>query len=264
MSSVLTGNLAFLEVINIVKLLVSDHRTGKLILQREDESGELYVEDGRVVHAATSTFTGEHAFRDILIWNTGKFAFEPDTRAPQRSVDKDTAQLISEGSQLSESWRRVSTLIPTFKVRFRKTDREPAHDVKLKAKDWEILDVFADQEMSVSDVATKAGQREIDVATTMYDLIEAGLLEVGSAAKAVKKEAVNDRFFKQVENELIQLIGPVASIIIDDVVEAMGESRSGFPKDKVASFVESVTGEIYDPAKQLTFQQFMLKQIKSL
>lgn len=264
MSSVFTGNLAFLEVISIVKLLVSDHRTGRLMLQREEESGEIYVEDGRIVHASTATFSGEHAFRDILVWNSGKFAFESDIRPPQRTIDKDTAQLTAEGAQLSETWRRVSTLIPSFKVRFRKTDREPAHDVKLKSKDWEVLDVFADQELSVSDVASRVNQREIDVAGVMYGLIEAGLLEVGSAAKPLKKDSVPDVFFKQVENELIQLIGPVASIIIDDVVEAMGESRKGFPKDKVPSFVESVKNEIYDPAKQLSFQQFMLKQIKSL
>jgi hypothetical protein len=264
MSSVLSGNLAFLEVTSVVKLLLSDGRDGRLILQQENENGEIYIEGGQVVHAVCHAYIGEPAFRELVLWTSGKFAFDPDGRASQKSIEKDVNQLITEGAQQLEVWKRVKSLIPSYKVPFRKTNREPEGGVKLKARDWEVLAALDDGESSVSDLAGKLNMRDTDVAVVVHTLIEAGVVEAGTAARPVHKEVVDEKFFKTVENELIQLIGPVASIIIDDVIESMGEARSTFPREKVPSLVEAIAGEIYDPAKQLAFQQFMLRQIKSL
>ena len=266
MSSVLTGNLAYIETINVLKLLASGDRDGKLILQKDDtrESAEVFLVGGRIVHAVCENYLGEPAFRELTLWTEGKFAFEPGATSTQKTIDKDTGQLLSEATLHYQAWQKISSHIPSFNTKFKKTGHEPSGSVKLKGKDWEVLNAIGDEPVSVLDLAQQLNAREMDVAGNLYTLVEADLLESAGTAKPVQREVVNEKFFKTVENELIQLIGPVASIIIDDVVDSFGEDRAGFPKDKVPAFVEGVSNEIYDPAKQVSFQQFMLKQIKSL
>lgn len=266
MSNVFTGNLAFVEVINVLKLLASGEKDGKLILQNEDarETGEIYLAGGRIVHAVCDNYLGEAAFRDLVLWQSGKFAFEPGSTTTQKTIEKDTGQLLSESTALFESWQKIHHVIPSFHIKFKQTGQEPHGSVKLKGKDWEILNALADSELSVAELTQKLNMREMEIAGILFTLVEAGVVEAGSAAKPVNKEIVDEKFFKTVENELIQLIGPVASIIVDDVIEGFGESRSIFPKDKVAALVEGISNEIYDPAKQVSFQKFMFKQIKSL
>lgn len=266
MAIVFSGNLAYLQVMPVLKLLVSAERTGKLILQNEDrrESGVIYLNGGRIVHAVCENYLGEPAFNELILWRSGKFAFEPESVSPQESLDKETAQLLSESEMQIEAWQKISRHIPSFRIKFKATGHAPHSTVKLKAKDWDVLHALGEDELSVLELALKLNQRDMDVAAIVYTLVEADVVEAETSAQPVRKEIVHEKIFKAIENELIQLIGPVASIIIDDVIESFGESRSNFPKDKVPALVEGITNEIYDPQKQVTFQQFMLRQIKSL
>lgn len=264
MSNVLSGSLAYVEVIGILKLLASGDRDGRLLLQKDEhmETGEIYLSGGRIVHAVCGTYLGEPAFFEMILWNHGKFAFDPEETTAQKTIEKETGQLLSEGTQHYQAWQKIRNIIPSFTVKFKKTGQEAPSNVKLKGKDWEVLNLFDNGEFSVSESATKLNMREIDVATIIAALIEAGLLDVSATGKPVMKEVVATEFFTKLENELIQLIGPVASIIINDVIEGFGETRMSFPKDKLPSLVEGISNEIYDPAKQVAFQQLMLKKIK--
>lgn len=266
MATVLSGNLAFVEVLQILKLLVSGLQNGRLLLQREEqrETGEIYINDGRIVHAVCESYLGEPAFHELILWSTGKFAFEPDAASVQRSITKDTMQLLSEASLQLEAWQKIHRHVPSFRIKYRQAENPPEIQIKLKSKDWEVLHYLEKDEYSVEELASRIGMKDMDVAGIVFTLADAGLISAVATAQGPPKEKVSDNFFKTMENELIHLIGPVASIIIDDVVESYGEDRKQFPKDKAPALVEGVANEIYDPQKQITFKQTMLKQIKTL
>ncbi|HMZ03514.1 MAG TPA: DUF4388 domain-containing protein [bacterium] len=267
MATVLSGNLSHVDVLSIVKLLVAGDRTGRILLERGDqrENGEIYLANKRIVHAVCDTYLGEPAFHELILWTSGKFSFEPDVASLQKSIDKETGKLITEATLEYEAWQKIARHIPSFRVKFRKTDNEPSPTIRLKAKDWELLHLLEKDEYSVDELSSRLGMKDMDVAGIVYMLAEAGLITAVSGATAsADKQNVSSAFFKNLENELIQLIGPVASIIIDDVVETFGEDQKTFPKDKVPPLVEAIANEIYDPAKQLAFKQLMLKQIRTL
>ncbi len=264
MANVLTGSLAYIEVIGILKLLASGDRDGRLLLQKDEhaETGEIYLSGGRIVHAICGTYLGEPAFFELVLWNRGKFAFDPEETSAQKTIDKETGQLLSEGTQQYQAWQKVCHVIPSFNIKYKKTGQEPPANVKLKGKDWDVLNALEAGDLSVAELSAKLNMRELDVATITAALIDAGLVDVSTTSRPVMKEVVGTNFFTNLENELVQLIGPVASIIIDDVIEGFGETRMSFPKDKVPSLVEGISNEIYDPAKQVAFQQLMIKKIK--
>ncbi len=75
---------------------------------------------------------------------------------------------------------------------------------------------------------------------------------------------VDGTFFAQIENELAKVMGPVATLIIDDEVAALGADKDSFPRDRVAELVEKVSSEITDEDKRASFQQIMLEAIGTL
>ncbi len=266
MATVLAGNLQHVDVLQILKLLISGSKSGRLVLQKEDqrETGELFLNDGRVVHAVCENYLGEPAFHELILWTAGKFAFEPETAPAQRSITKETSQLLSEGTLQYEAWQKIGRHVPSFRIKYRKVENPPATQIKLKSRDWDILHLLENDEYTVEEMASRIGMKDMDVASIVFTLTDVGMIQPAANVQPVAKERVSDGFFRTMENELIQLIGPVASIIIDDVIESYGEDRKQFPKEKAATLVEAISSEIYDPQKQIAFKQTMLKQIKSL
>ena len=75
---------------------------------------------------------------------------------------------------------------------------------------------------------------------------------------------VDGTFFAQIEHELTKVMGPVATLIIDDEVAALGADKDSFPRDRVAELVEKVSSEITDKDKRARFQQIMLEAMGTL
>jgi len=82
-----------------------------------------------------------------------------------------------------------------------------------------------------------------------------------SRAKAPSELTVDGNFFAQMEHELTKVMGPVATLIIDDEVAALGAAKDVFPRDRLAELVEKVSSEITDEGKRDSFQQTMLEAI---
>jgi uncharacterized coiled-coil DUF342 family protein len=72
---------------------------------------------------------------------------------------------------------------------------------------------------------------------------------------------VSTAFFERITAELVQLIGPMASILVHDHVEALGESTERFPKARVAELLELISGEVEDERQKIDFRQRLAKSI---
>jgi predicted regulator of Ras-like GTPase activity (Roadblock/LC7/MglB family) len=87
-------------------------------------------------------------------------------------------------------------------------------------------------------------------------------LKASSPAEKVPPElTVDETFFAQMEHELTKVMGPVATLIIDDEMAALGAAKDSFPRDRVAELVEKISAEITDEGKRASFQQTMLEAI---
>ena len=81
-------------------------------------------------------------------------------------------------------------------------------------------------------------------------------------AKAPAGPPVNAAFLGQLEQELAREIGPMAALVIDEEIEALGESRESFPWDKATHLVEKVSTEIADEGKRLRFTEATLQALR--
>ena len=70
---------------------------------------------------------------------------------------------------------------------------------------------------------------------------------------APRAEPIGAAFLGRVEKELARAIGPMASLVVDEGIEALGAQRESFPWHNLQRLVESLGTEIPDEEKRLSF-----------
>ncbi len=260
---VLSGNLRTLPLLDILNMLSSSLRTGRLDLRSGAKTGEVYLRDGTLVHAVTGAQMGEAAIYTLMGWLQGDFNFVSDVEPPEKSVTKETEKLLREGIEQTEEWKEIKKVIPSTDVVFRLSSTGTVGAINLQPEEWHIL-AQVNGAQSVAEIAEALGRDEFSVAKVLYGFAKNALLEVGERPKAAPKPTINGAFFERLSGEFVELMGPLGPVIIDEVVAALSESRESFPHDKVAELVERVSAEIGEEEKRSRFQQIMLEMLRSL
>jgi hypothetical protein len=266
MADALTGNLAQLKLIDVLRLLHLSGRTGQLELTTEDgKFGEIYLANGQITHALYEEWIGEEAVYGLFSWGEGQFVFHADDTTDEQTVSLGTTQLLEEAATYASEWDRIRRVVPSSLAIYRLASR-PSADIQLRAEDWSVLTQL-DGEKTVMEIADASQLNELFTSKIICRLYELGLLElvaIQAAEAAPPVDFVEESFVTSVEADLMQAIGPMASIVIDDCAEQMGHSRFELPKEAVPEFVERLANEIPDVARRTRFQEAMLDRMRSL
>lgn len=266
MIEALTGNLAQLRLIDILRLLHLSERTGQLELTSDDgKFGEIYLVTGQISHALYEEWIGEEAVYGLFSWAEGTFRFHADETTDEQTVSLDTKQILEEASTYASEWERIRQVVPSSNAVYRLASR-PSADVQLRAEDWSVLTQL-DGEKTIMEIAEASQLNELFTSKIISRLHELGLIElvaVQMAEPAPLVDVVDGAFISQIESDLMQAIGPMASIVVEDCAEQMGHSRDGVPKDAVPELVERLANEIPDNARRTKFQEAMLDRMRNL
>jgi len=136
-------------------------------------------------------------------------------------------------------------------------------EINLKPEAWRVLTQI-NGVRSLAEIAKNLGMDEATVINIADSLFKARILEVAPGSAPPPSATVDGAFFDGLTKELARMMGPLASIIVEDEIAAMGESRDTFPRDKLADLVERVSEAIKDNTKRIHFQRLMLEAIRKL
>jgi hypothetical protein len=261
MVEVLRGNLAQLSLLDILRMLSSGRRTGRLDVRQGVKTGEIYMHSGVILHAAAGTLMGENCIYTLMGWLEGEFSFTPDIPAPERSIQTTTEQLLLEAARQAEQWADIKDVLSSTEVVFNISPSGSTSTISLKPIEWQVL-AQVNGERSVQDIANLLELQEFDVAKIFYSLTSAGLLYEVTGAKRTFREIVEESFFASLTENFNEAIGPIGPVIIEDEIKLMGETREAFPHAKAAELVERVSLEIIDNTKRTEFQKKMVLVLK--
>ncbi|OGP86590.1 MAG: hypothetical protein A2Z08_12145 [Deltaproteobacteria bacterium RBG_16_54_11] len=261
MPEAFSGSVSQFKVIDIVRLLASEGKTGVLSIQRGKEKGELYVNKGALVHAICKDGVGEEAVFAILTWADGNFNFTPNATSEEKTIEKNTLSLLEEKIKQLEEWQQIKEIISSQDIVFKLSSKRAPDEVRLKHDSWSVLSQI-DGKKTVGNISDELKMGEYDTARNLYKLFSSGLIEVATAPQRKAKKVVDGGFFDLVEKELAEIIGPVAPVILDEEIKDMGEERNSFPVDKVSLLVEKVSGEIADDTQRIAFQKTTLSALR--
>ncbi len=148
-------------------------------------------------------------------------------------------------------------------VIFKLSSSELTGEINLKPEAWRILSQV-NGTRTLGEIAQAVGMAPETASQIAETLLKARILEVAGEGASSIAATVDAAFFKEVARELARAIGPLATVIIEDVIAALGEKPDSFPRERLAELVEQVSEEIREPNKRLRFQQVMLEAIRKV
>jgi hypothetical protein len=261
MAEVFTGDLSQIKLLDILNLLVVEGKTGKVTLRKGNIVGEIFVENGRLIHGTAESSYGEEAVYLMMTWTIGKFSYAPDVLPDSKTITSPTHQILSDSAKRAQEWDRIRTAIPSADTVFRLSSRNQVGDIVLKAEEWNVL-IRINGVRTVRETARELGVSEIETAKKLYRLLAADLIEVAETPVRAPRRLVGKAFFKTLQEELTLVMGPMAPVIIEDQVAEMEERISDFPQDRAAELVEGISMEISDEGKRVDFQKEMLEVLR--
>ncbi len=255
------GNLAQLSLLDILKMLSTGNRSGRLDVHQGTKNGEIYLQRGALVHAVSGSQMGEKVVYTLMGWMEGDFSFTPDVEASEQSIDVTTEQILLEAARQADQWGDIKEVLSSTDAVFSISPSGSTNTVSLKPIEWQVLAQINGQR-SVIEIAELLKLHEFEVAKIIYSLTIAGLLHEATDMKNAFREIVDESFFEQLSVIFTEVIGPIGPVIIEDEIKLLDEDREAFPQNKAAELVERVSLEISDSAKRAQFQKQMVAVLK--
>jgi CheY-like chemotaxis protein len=103
---VVRGNLAQMNVIDLVQSLEMGRKSCLLTLTRDRDKCDMYFAEGQVPHAVYGQLKGDAAVFKVLSWTGGSFQIDFDGKTKQQTTTLNTQGLLMEGLRMLDESRR--------------------------------------------------------------------------------------------------------------------------------------------------------------
>ena len=98
----INGTLADMSTSDIIQSLTAGDKDVEVNLECKEGSGQIYIQQGEIVHARTGEIEGEGAFYHLMAWQEGQFEIVSCSAFPSRTIQGSTMSLLMEGARLAD------------------------------------------------------------------------------------------------------------------------------------------------------------------
>ncbi|MGE5127254.1 MAG: DUF4388 domain-containing protein, partial [Betaproteobacteria bacterium] len=174
---------------DIIQLVSVSGKTGVFHLADRAHRGEIWLFEGRIVHAEVDDLAGEEAVYALAIWRSGEFRFEPGNAPPRQTIQKSNTGLLMEAARRLDEWRVLSKKIPSVELvpEFVILENREGQ-INLNTMEWLLLSKI-DGQRTVKQIASAAGMSVFDAAKLLYGLVATSLIRLKDAGPAVAPAA---------------------------------------------------------------------------
>jgi hypothetical protein len=178
------GSLSELHLPDIIQLVSVSGKTGVFRLIDGELKGDIWLHEGRIVHAELEDLSGEEAVYALAIWRTGEFRFEAGIPSPRQSIQKSNTNLLMEAARRLDEWRVLSKKIPSVELVPEFVILESREgQINLNTMEWLLLSKI-DGQRSVKQIAAAAGMSVFDSAKLLYGLVATNLIRLRQSGPA--------------------------------------------------------------------------------
>jgi uncharacterized protein DUF4388 len=266
MAEGLSGSLSQIPLPDLLRMFAAGAQTGRLRLNAGSNAGDVYVQHGDIVHAEAESAMGDAAFIKMLGWANASFRFEPGISPMDRTIEKTLDVLVADAVKAVAEREAIRRVIPSTDAIPRLAPELPVPSITIDALDWRIL-ARMDGMTSISMVGRELMMEEPELIKHLVRLKNANLFELEivqtQPREAPPRQLVNAQFFQGLTVAVADAMGPLAEVIIDDALEAMGFTRATLPRDHVSHLCERIAMEIRDDTHRVRFQQTMLAMLRN-
>jgi hypothetical protein len=178
------GSLAELALPEIVQLVASSSKTGCFHLTKDALTGQVFLAEGRIVHAQVEDATGEEAVYQLALWNRGEFRFESGLTTAAQTIRKTNTNLLMEAARRLDEWKVLERKVPSLDLvpEFVIPDTKEGQ-INLNTTEWLILSRI-DGKRSIKAIAGASAMSSFEVCRILYGLIATNLIRLKDAPPA--------------------------------------------------------------------------------
>jgi CheY-like chemotaxis protein len=103
---VVRGNLAQMNVIDLMQSLEMGRKSCQLTLTKDGDKCEVFFADGQVKHATYGSLVGDEAVFKVLRWTGGSFELDFEGKTDKETTQLNTQGLLMEGLRLLDESQR--------------------------------------------------------------------------------------------------------------------------------------------------------------
>jgi CheY-like chemotaxis protein len=105
---VVRGNLAQMNVIDLMQSLEMGRKSCQLTLTKDGDKCEVFFVEGQVKHATYGSLVGDEAVFKVLRWTGGSFELDFEGKTAKETTQLNTQGLLMEGLRLLDESQRDS------------------------------------------------------------------------------------------------------------------------------------------------------------
>jgi hypothetical protein len=177
----LQGTLDTFALPDVLRLLASTKKTGRLVIAGNRGTGSVWVDSGSVV-ASDATGAMPDAKRadvlfELLRYSDGSFTFDSGTTTDQAAPPQDVEILLADAERQLREWREIEAVIPSVDAWLSLVGDTPEDEIVISADTWRTI-VTIGSGTTVAAVGHVMKLGELDVCRRAKELVEQGLVKV--------------------------------------------------------------------------------------
>ncbi len=266
---ILHSNLftSYLNINELISNLCADEFTGYVEVKFWDYQGFIFFDGGNPLNAleeiggaeVTDRKTGKQAQTSIITKSK-----EKDGEVSVHMLDNE--KLITIASVVNRKLLHedlTTDYVKLEKLIEKLVEEEPSGyiDINISHDKGNAIIFFGDADIqdSILDVkgniiyGEEALVKILDLCETHGAVFNVYKTDMMATSSTVASEPVDTEYFTKFDQQLTTIMGPMAALIIDEIIDDMGENRGTFPKNRVEELIEKVSLEVSDPGQQDTF-----------
>ena len=178
------GSLSELPLPDVIQLVSSSGKTGCFHLTDGDVKGQIYIHEGKIVHAQVEDLSGEEAVYQLAIWSRGEFFFETGAAVAANTIAKTNTNLLMEAARRLDEWRVLQRKVPSMDLVPEFVIPEGREgQINLNTSEWLILSKI-DGRRSIKAIANASSHSTFEACKILYGLIATNLIRLKEGAAA--------------------------------------------------------------------------------
>ena len=179
----LQGTLDTFELPDVLRLLASTRKSGRLNLRSDRGDGDVWLDEGQVVGVAApghGPMPVDEGLFELLRAREGAFVFEPGDEPPSPVSAVDVEPLLAVVEEQLAAWREIEAVVPSLAAWLALSSSLPTATVTVDAETWRLIAAIGSG-LTVGELGDHLGLGEVLVSGVVRDLVAIGLAEVSVA-----------------------------------------------------------------------------------
>ncbi len=264
---ILNGNIAYFNLSGLLRFLYSNKLTGILRIQKKDRTVNIHILSGKTLGIEPMLNDPIEQLVEVSTWVNGEFSFELASEEKiSRNITVPHDQLTLLIAKKEKEFKELKSSLPPMDAVLVMSAAGGIGEIRLQPNEWNLLSKV-DGKKSLEELVHAVDLDEVSAFAIVVKLIQKGILNVVTAEETAEEEIAQGKGekkvsadkMKELEKAFMRYVGPMGTIIVDEILEGMKLDREEIHEDVLPELIEKMSVEIESEDDRRQFDEEVLK-----